>query len=390
MLRNRHALILGCAFLIFVACLGMGFSIAQQKPLWNDEIFSQISSVNNRSYFDIFISRNTAEGTATPLFYFTQKMICNIFNFTILPSWKEGIWDSDFKSRMILRIHPVFFMSLSIALIFYFFVRYYSWPTGLYALCTTLSSFMVWSYWAEARSYALWFFLTTAQSLLFIFMASRGKIEKTPWRLMVAVNFLLAFTTIFGIFQITLASALLWFFTEKNWKRYLVPTLTPVAICLFYYALSPKYGFQFVDSPMQLVNASIPKDRFLIIALFAFALLLYYFREKFRFRKVFNGSLLLKGMPYFVFLAGMLGVTAGILFLFKMNAMHYERGFRISNRYFIFLASMGIIAATLFSDSLVRSLKDKKLLQVAVMIILGILLLVRFRRIYGFIFGYFT
>jgi hypothetical protein len=50
MLLSQRILILVFVSSVFMAGLWQGFSIAFQKPLWNDEIYSQVSSVENISW----------------------------------------------------------------------------------------------------------------------------------------------------------------------------------------------------------------------------------------------------------------------------------------------------------------------------------------------------
>ena len=86
--------------------------------------------------------------------------MCDLTKYSIGERRADLTYVADYKGQIILRINANLLMSLSIVLIFYFFVRYYSWGAGIYSLLLSLSSFMVWAHWVEARPYVLWFFLT--------------------------------------------------------------------------------------------------------------------------------------------------------------------------------------------------------------------------------------
>ena len=146
---------------------GLGLRLAEHKPLWNDELYSLLSSVRNLSYGDIITAKIT-EGNNTPLFYLSQKAFIDLTGYQPPQEWVAGQWGHNHPySNLRIRILPVACMSVAIAVIFYFFSYFYSIWTGLYALAVAFSSFMVWAYGFEARPYALWFLLTTLQAVFF-------------------------------------------------------------------------------------------------------------------------------------------------------------------------------------------------------------------------------
>ena len=144
-----------------------------------------------------------------------------------------------------MRINPIIFMSLSIVMIFYFFNRNYSLLAGIYSLFISMSSFMVWFYWAEARPYALWVFLTTCQSLILLSLINEESFNARLWRLLTFVHILFCFTIIFGIIQIAATTVLLWLFYERRWKKYIGLFLLPLVVSVLYYITSPTFFFQF-------------------------------------------------------------------------------------------------------------------------------------------------
>jgi len=91
-----------------------------------------------------------------------------------------------------------------------------------------------------------------------------------------------------------------------------------------------------------------------------------------------------EGGLYFVLTMLMVMGCAAVLFLFKISESASKEGFQISNRYFVCLAPIGIIATTLFSDCLVRA-ANKKLVKGIVIFILGFLLLIRLLRTNQFV-----
>jgi len=70
-------------------CLAIGFKLAYDKPLWNDEIYTLVSSVSRVSYLDILLGR-VKEGNNCPLFYVIQKGICDIARYSIPAPWLKG------------------------------------------------------------------------------------------------------------------------------------------------------------------------------------------------------------------------------------------------------------------------------------------------------------
>ena len=229
---------------LFLLFLSTGNYLAQRKPLWNDEIYTQVRTLDRLSYQDILLNRMT-EGNNCPLFYLIQKGICDAFHYKFPFVWDGEWYVGDLPSQMILRIGSNVFMALSLTAVFYFFARYYSGLAGFYSLFISMSSFMVWAYFAEARPYALWFFLTTLQSLLFL----RATVPSRIWRWLAVVHLFLALTITFSAVQILIVSGLLWFLREKDWKRYVFLTGIPISVCFFYYWCSPHFKFFFLETP---------------------------------------------------------------------------------------------------------------------------------------------
>ena len=65
---------------LFFSLLGLGSRVASQRPLWNDEYYSQVASINNTPFADQFLGR-ISEGGNAPLFYCLQIRRREKFNY---------------------------------------------------------------------------------------------------------------------------------------------------------------------------------------------------------------------------------------------------------------------------------------------------------------------
>lgn len=364
------------AVVLWVTCLSVGTWLSERKPLWNDEIYTQIYSIEQLSYRDI-LSGRIKEGNNSPLFYLLQKGICDLTQYRFPQKW-DGEWSiGDQRSQIILRLSSNVFMSLSIVLIFYFFAHYYSGWAGLYALLVSLSSFMVWSYWVEARPYSLWILLTTVQSLLFLNMVQREKPETRCWTGMTVTHILLSVTVVFGIAQIMIVSFLLWMSKEKKYKKYFLLTGIPVCLCLFYCLHSPSMRFRLVGNPLQFIYDNVPQERLLVFILYAFFSLMYRFHKDKRMMSLRDTTIGLKGGNYLALTSLMLLAVLAVLVIFKINSAPGMTGFEVTSRYFINLTPIGIIAMTLFSVHFIRAFKGQVWMLTNIVIVLGGVLIMR-------------
>lgn len=344
---------------IIAGVLGVIFLIvAAHKPLWNDEQYSQISSVRGMSYEDMFWG-NINEGSNPPLFYMVQKVFQTISGYVTPKEWLNGDWKyNDPYSNVLLRFWPAFCVAGGIAMIFYYFSFHYGIWTGIYSLLVSLSSFMPWLYAVEARPYALWFFLTSAQMVLVLM---GGRIFNLSF-----VNTLLAFTTIFSVIQNFAAAMCLWINGQRRLLTYIPVFFIPVFIALFYYANVEKPPLGMIDTFMELLGASLPVDRMVIIGLaLAWCFLVHREDRKFWQPVVFTA----------IVLAGCLAV----LIKFKISARPMG-GCYVSNRYFMVLAPVGIIMTTIASHYLVT--RTKGLMQKGMFVLLAALLLARIYKTY--------
>ncbi len=375
MCKGRKSFLYCLTGLLFLGCFHFGLLLAEHKLLWNDEIYTQISSIENQSYMNQFIGR-IGEGNNCPLFYSIQKTICNLWQYRAPDLWnQQGAFD-----RLILRLNPVFFVSASIMCIFLYFSRFYSIFVGLYSLLIAVSTIMLWDHWAEARPYALWIFLTTVQSLLFLYIFRRKGIDRKAWIGLTVTHVFLGLTVILGVVQITIVSGLLWIFREKRWHRYILFTFIPVCVSVFYYIQAPHYQFWFDLTPEQLIRDCFSRERIYILFMFTFFLATYYAADKTGFPRSFPDKILLDGVFCFLLAVLMLLAAMSIIFLLKWQASPTRQGFPVSSRYFVYLTPVGIISTTLLSISIFRSLAGNRFMQTLLLSGMGYLIIHRFMK----------
>ncbi len=326
---------------IFFVLSALWLGAAAKKPLWNDELYSQTSSVRGQSYLDM-LTGHIPEGNITPLFYFLQKILQDLTKYQTPQAWVNGHWDvQDPYSNVFLRILPVLCMAGGVCIIFYYFSRRFNVWTGIYALMVSLTSFMVWSYAFEARPYALWFLLTALQMIAALSLIDAPPADRK--RLMVyliIINMLLGFTVVFSVIQNVAVCALTWSLRIRQWRFYLLALVLPAVVSFGYYLLCPKYQFWLAESFMKLLGASLPIDRMAIIGVGFLVWLWMAFTQAARLER-WGAAMLFSAI---IFMGCWL-----ILLKFKMAATPSHEGFQVSNRYFMVLAPVGIIMTTMAS-----------------------------------------
>ncbi len=209
----------------------------------------------------------------------------------------------------------------------------------------------------EARPYALWILLTTIQVLSFLIVVKGGPDQKRFLSSLTVIHFLLAFTVMLSLPQIALVSSLLWIYGFREKRRYVFLLLLPVLIAMTYYVIAPKYPFGLVFTFDQYLRANISRDRFYIFWLFLLVLGCYWGQQKLKMRSLINSEVL-KGLPALGLFCGAVGCAVSLLLLFKIKEGPVVQ-FPVSEKYFIFLAPVGIIAVTIFADAVIRSLRPR-------------------------------
>ena len=265
-MRFSHKTSLCLSGLVFAVLLFTGFLLSQRKVLWGDEFFTQKISIDTQSYTNILTS-NFPDGNKCPLFYIIQKINSDLFAYKLPVADLQGIrLIFDPWSQIIMRIPSNVYMSLALAGIFYYFIRFYSLFAGFYALAVALVSPMVWIYWVEARPYSLWFLLTTIQLLLFL-ITCRSESAGRPYinKFIYGIHFLLVLTTPGSILQICIISLLL-FLKGGYKKRQLVwSCFLPMGVFLFYYFFVPAYKIRTFFYFTILFEAVMPERLFVYV-----------------------------------------------------------------------------------------------------------------------------
>jgi len=245
---------------------------------------------------------------------------------------------------------------------------------------------MVWAYWNQARPYALWLFLTTAQSLLFLMLHKDTAAGLKSRRALTVIHLFLSLTVVFSAGQILAVSFLLWRFKKVRMNDLIFMTFLPLLICLYYYAIAPKFLFYFKDSPLEVIGASIPKDRLFLLGVYG--LLVGLAAVVSRMKKPGPFKFSTEGKIYAYFLGIIFAFTALVMLAFKLQGSPQAQ-FQVSNRYFIYLTPLGIIGITIFSHELYRMVQGKKFFVVLTVCVLVFFLAFRFYKTYQLINGHY-
>ena len=345
---------------VFILCFIQGLRMAEDQSVWGDERYSAVY-LQRLNYGEIFVG-GMKEGNKAPLFYILQKAYLNLTKTTLPDELanNEALFN---PFRIDLRVVPIFAISLSVALLFFFFAFRYTWWAGCLAIVLALTSHMIHVHWIESRPYAIWLFLSTAQSLVFL-QLRETKAKNLWWVVLVIIHILLSFTTSISILQIVLLTLYLVVLEKRAWHDYLLMSVVPLIICFYYYKIAPEYQFWFWHSPVELFSACFPKERVVILILFGIFLLLDYLRKRTDGRLSLTNIRQLDRLPssaiYADFSVGLIVMAWILMGFFWIKAAPEGQGFSISNRYWIFLTPASIIASTLafchisFSDNKLR------------------------------------
>ncbi len=354
--------------MLFVLLFVFGLRLAALKPLWNDELYSQIYSVEKLSYSQILLGQ-IPEGNNSPLFYILQKGVCDMTHFQLPFAWK-GQWSiAQPQAQLILRLMPNFFMALALTAIFYALTVEYSLWAGWYAFLTALSSSAVWVYWVEARPYALWFALSFFQLLYFLqFIRQRDKRPQT-WQKLTVIHILLSLTAVFGAVQVFIVSLLLFGFYEKKLSRYLLILFLPLAFGFYYFLNAQHYVFCLPPDPGVLMWENFPVERLLLVLLCGIFAVSTGLQNKKELPEVL--------LPYTILVVLFFGAVLGIMVCFAMTAQLNWKGFVISSRYFIFLAPLGIVLTTVFLFEVFKKLAREPWMIINFSLLAGGLLVLR-------------
>jgi hypothetical protein len=360
-MRFDHIKSLYLSMGIGLVLLVSGLFLSEHKLLWNDELFSQQTAIDADSYAAI-LRLKFPDGNKNPLFYIIQKTVCNIFSYHLPVYFPQEFYRTrDIPSQIILRIPSNIYMSLALALIFYFFTRFYSVFAALYALSVALASPMVWMYWVEARPYSLWFLLTTVQLLLLCSAFISPKIKMM--KIFVLTQILLALTTPTSMFQITIATLMLWRKKGLSIKKLCLIWILPMGIALFYYFFDSITKIKTYMFSSNFFDVVMP-ERLFIYAIYA--LTAWVLPEKY---KKISWNIFF--LPVFLlFLAS--GFIVLWVDLFTLNS---QQGF--FSRYLIYLTPVDILMFSLASLDLRQWSRQNPWVCLNVSIFLGGLVIIR-------------
>jgi len=346
---------------LFLALFAGGFILSQHKVLWGDEFFTQKVSIDGPSYMDI-LTLHFIEGNKCPLFYLVQKSFSDLFSYKFPVEQIEGLnVILDRRSQIIMRMPSNVYMSLALALIFYFFTRFFSVFAAIYALSVALVSPLVWMYWVEARPYSLWFLLTTIQLLLISCNIISPKIKTT--KSLFLTHVLLALTVPASILQISIALLVLWWKGKYSKKQLALVWVVPVCIGLFYYFIVHAYRTKTFLFFSNLYDAVMPERLFVYVI---YALVAWVLPEKYK-----------KSSRNTFFLPVFLLFLASAVFILSMDLFTKNFQFGFFSRYLIFLTPADILMFTFASIDLRRWSRPNPWICMNVSILLGGLVLMR-------------
>ncbi len=372
--KKIYCLVLSLA--LWVGCFTAGLELSHRRPLWNDELYTHVNVIAKASYSEILAGR-IFEGNNSPLFYLTQKAVCDILGYKLNRTW-DGKWLMyDDYAQVILRLAPNVFMSTAITLLFFLIAYSYSLALGIFALAVMLALPATWFYWAEGRPYELWLLLTVIQVIFFLKTIDGYDRKSWAWIGLTVTHILLSFTLVLGAVQAVQASLTLWLFHKRRLPRYFGLAVVPVAIAFFYYERSPKFKFWFDEGPVQLILHNVPLEYWILLVIFA-ALLLF-FKISPKMKNISKD----RDACYFIFAIAMSMVAAALLMHLKWKAIPQgEGGFAVSYRYFLFLVPLSAIAVTLAVKNLWQWFKNDPLMRLNIGILVGGLLLLRAAKTY--------
>lgn len=346
------------SLLVVLICFGIGSKLSEKLILWTDEIYTQVEIIDKSSYLDLVLLKSNGINQS-PLFYLIQKAICDIADFRFPFKWNGERFMKDVDAQRTMRLSSNIFMSLSIGLIFLYFSTHYSYGSGVLAVLMTLSSYLIWSYWVEARPYSLWILLTVAQIFLFLDILKKSSHQRKFWVALGIVHIALSMTIFISVMQILTVSAILWFCVNKDWKAYWWVVIWPLVVNLLFFFKAYSSGVCFAGSLQDMIYFNFPADRLVFVLLFAVFLA--------------NKNKELESLkPFFLFAFVMLVLS--VIMFYKLKMMETGNGSTIHMRHWLFLTPISIIATMLAFIHLTHMFRANKfILSTLFLGILGIL-----------------
>lgn len=379
---NRNLILKFSAGVLFILFVVVGFRLAQDKPLWNDELYSQVHSVEKLTYGQILAGK-IVEGNNFPLFYFLQKAICDVRGFHLPFEWKQEWAVAEPQSQIILRLQPIVVMALALTLIFYFFALEYSWLAGIYALVIALFTETVWPYFAEARPYALWYLLSAVQMLFFlryIVSQQRGDDhgQQHSWLALNITHILLSLTAVFGVVQAFIVAFVLFIFYRRRLKDFVFMLFVSLALGFYYFFQAQHYVFGLPPDVLSLILQNISAERSVLIILCGVFVLV--------FRREAAAVIIRFGAVALL----MVLAALAIMVCLTWTAQEGWQPFTVSSRYFIFLAPVGAITAAVFTLEVLKMFGQKRWMTIGIVVLLFLTVAVTLRNHYAQLGAFFT
>jgi len=367
--------------IIFIFLLKIGFLLSERKLVWTDEMWVQNKTINMCSYKDIFFKLNFPELNNSPTFFIIQKLFSDIFSYHYsFPEDNHGltyVTVHEPRFQFIMRSPSNIYMSLALAIIFYFFSARFTLIAGFYALATALSVPMVWMYWVEAKPYSLWFLLTVLQVLIScdLIMDKHKKNERAEKWLLLITHLLLAFTVINSLIQITIVTFLISLYKKFSYRFMLLLGGLPIAIIFIYIFLSFNHTIGGPVNPLSsLLDVLMPEH----VVFYVIYLILAGWALIVQKNKIF-----LNGYVLTLFL---LFLTSAVFFSYYL---YYKPmgNIPLHSRYLIYMVPMDIIMTVFVSQGIIKFFWNSKPVVLCICVVLGWSLALQSLLTYEYIFS---
>lgn len=356
------------SIILWIVLFTVGMGLAMHKPLWNDELCSQRISIEGASWKEILTGR-IRELNNPPLYYALQKAVTSVINLHFpddlnqdlpLPVEQKKYFLCVFpKGQIILRLMPdIFMVTAMVFLVRFFWVRS-GVAAGLMALLSTLSSGLVWQYWAEARPYSLWFLLTLLQAIFLIQILTAPASSKGFKFRLIICHYLLVLTMTLGLYQVIIAQVILFIFGQRQLKFHFGAGFLPICLALFFLHIRSSGNpdahrmLYFSMNPVAIIKSNFSFEQ---ASLLVFYLASFFCRQVWFSRNDVNGPKTGDAMAHLPnFLTGLLLSIAFIIYVYwRWPGEH--GGVPVHNRHFFFLSALSVVLVpAMFSDLWSRS-----------------------------------
>lgn len=180
----------------------------------------------------------------------------NISGYRFTQDWQGEHFVFDQKGQIFLRLPSNICVAFTLSFMLFFFLRRKDLFSSIVSLLLTLSAYMTWAYWPEARPYALWYSLSIIHGLLILNAFEKKDSDNiTP---LLLTHWLLALTSVISAAQILLAGILL-LFKDRNFKKTFL-LITPIPVVLFYTSMGMSIAPRLDISPITLMSAAAPPE----------------------------------------------------------------------------------------------------------------------------------